>query len=134
LEDSEAAVLLTQERLKRLLPPCEAKVISLDTDWEAIDKQSEKNPPGQATSENIAYVIYTSGSTGKPKGVLVQHNSLINYTENICAEFAVGPGDRALQFASIAFDAAAEEIYPSLTRGATLVLRSDAMISSAPVF
>ncbi len=39
-----------------------------------------------------------------------------------------------LQFASISFDASAEEIYPCLMRGATLVLRNDAMMSSSALF
>jgi acyl-coenzyme A synthetase/AMP-(fatty) acid ligase/acyl carrier protein len=39
-----------------------------------------------------------------------------------------------LQFASIAFDASAEEIYPTLTRGATLILRSNEMLESSEAF
>src|SRR6185295_9629950 len=39
----------------------------------------------------------------------------------------IGAGDRVLQFASMSFDTSAEEIYPCLTRGATLVLRDEAM-------
>jgi acyl-coenzyme A synthetase/AMP-(fatty) acid ligase len=42
--------------------------------------------------------------------------------------------DRVLQFASLSFDAAAEEMYPCLLTGGTLVLRSDAMISSPSQF
>ena len=39
-----------------------------------------------------------------------------------------------LQFASISFDTSAEEIYPCLPRGATLVLRDDDMAGSLERF
>jgi amino acid adenylation domain-containing protein len=76
---------------------------------------------------NTAYVIYTSGSTGRPKGVLVSHAALVSYVRGAGEDAGIGAGDRVLQFASMSFDTSAEEIYPCLTRGATLVLRDDAM-------
>ncbi|HLE84330.1 MAG TPA: AMP-binding protein, partial [Thermoanaerobaculia bacterium] len=79
----------------------------------------------KAEPESLAYVIYTSGSTGRPKGVLVEHRNLASYTAVAAAEQATAPGVRTLQFASIAFDTSAEEIWPCLTRGGTLVLRDD---------
>jgi hypothetical protein len=39
-----------------------------------------------------------------------------------------------LQFASLSFDTSLEEIFPALTTGATLILRTDAMLSSARDF
>ena len=80
------------------------------------------------------YVIYTSGTTGQPKGVQIQHGSVANYVMGAARQFEVTEKDRVLQFASISFDAAVEEIFVSLTRGATLVLRSDAMLASAASF
>ena len=44
--------------------------------------------------------------------------------------YEIQTGDRVLQFASLSFDLSAEEIYPALTCGATVVLRTDEMISS----
>ncbi|WP_309739547.1 amino acid adenylation domain-containing protein, partial [Chamaesiphon sp. OTE_20_metabat_361] len=88
-----------------------------------------------ASLENrLAYIIYTSGSTGQPKGVMVQHDSLANYTTAAIEEYAISARDRVLQFASLSFDAAAEEIFPCLTCGATLVLRTEAMLSSIAIF
>src|SRR5262249_22258058 len=42
--------------------------------------------------------------------------------------FDFAPGDRSLQFASISWDTSAEEIFPTLTTGAALVLRTDALL------
>jgi amino acid adenylation domain-containing protein/non-ribosomal peptide synthase protein (TIGR01720 family) len=134
IEDAQVKVLLTQEKLQSLLPENPAMVVCLDADWHIIAQEQESNPESNATPENLAYVIYTSGSTGQPKGVMIQHSSLVNYIENIGIKFALTPEDRLLQFASISFDLATEEICTCLTRGARLVLRTDAMLSSARSF
>ena len=59
---------------------------------------------------------------------------LASYVEHAGAEFALAPGDRMLQFASVSFDTAAEEIYPTLARGATLVLRTEEVLGSVAAF
>jgi amino acid adenylation domain-containing protein len=133
LEDAQVKVLLTQEKLKEGLPKNPALVVCLDSDWNIIAREQKSNPEIEAIPENLAYVIYTSGSTGKPKGVMVQHSSVVNYIES-GLKFSIIPEDKVLQFASISFDAAAEEIFSCLTRGAQLVLRTDAMLSSASMF
>jgi amino acid adenylation domain-containing protein len=143
LEDSAVPVLLTQQRLVDKLPKHEAQVVCLDTQWEAISEYSEKNIGDTVNAQNLAYVIYTSGSTGKPKGVTIPHLSVVNYITAVNIEYgikkcdsfaAAGSADRILQFSSISFDASAEEIYTSLTSGATLVLRTDSMLDSVGIF
>ena len=110
------------------------QVVCLDADWEIIARESEKNPVSAVTADNLAYIIYTSGSTGKPKGVMTQHRSLVNHTQAAGTDYDLQQTDHVLQFASISFDASAEEIYPCLTRGATLVLRSEEMADSLSLF
>lgn len=135
LEDSQPSVLITQKKIAQWLPKHKAKVVCLDTDWEVIARVSQENPVNHdSTAENLAYVIYTSGSTGVPKGVMIPHSALTNYTQVAADEYRLNIGDRVLQFASISFDAAAEEIFPCLVRGGTLVLRTDAMLSSVATF
>ncbi|HEY9665498.1 MAG TPA: amino acid adenylation domain-containing protein, partial [Coleofasciculaceae cyanobacterium] len=134
LEDAQIPLLLTQERLREWLPENKTQVVCLDADWQVIDRESPENLVNSATPENLVYVIYTSGSTGQPKGVMIQHESLVNYTQTASVEYAISSSDRILQFASISFDAAAEEIFPCLTQGATLVLRTDSMLNSVPTF
>jgi amino acid adenylation domain-containing protein len=121
LEGVQAKVLVTEQALLDLLPDREVQIVCLDRDWEQIDREDEANPGGETFPENVAYVIYTSGSTGAPKGVMVQHASLVNFTL-AAAAYGFRSTDRVLQFSSICFDTAAEEIYPCLTLGGTLVL------------
>jgi amino acid adenylation domain-containing protein/non-ribosomal peptide synthase protein (TIGR01720 family) len=109
IEDSGASLLLTEQ--------------FLDAGAPAIEAESDDDPEPSATVDNIAYVIYTSGSTGTPKGVMVQHGSLANYIQAAVSAYEIVPADRVLQFATFSFDASAEEIFCSLTSGATLVLR-----------
>jgi amino acid adenylation domain-containing protein len=84
--------------------------------------------------DNAAYVIYTSGSTGRPKGVVVSHRALANYATAAVDLYGVTPSDRVLQFASLSFDASAEEIYPAMLGGAALVLRTEEMLTDAATF
>jgi amino acid adenylation domain-containing protein len=81
-----------------------------------------------------AYVIFTSGSTGRPKGVAVPHAALAAYAGSSVERFSLTAADRVLQFASVAFDTAGEEIYPTLIAGAALVLRDEAMAASPMAF
>ncbi|MGK7894453.1 MAG: amino acid adenylation domain-containing protein, partial [Xenococcus sp. (in: cyanobacteria)] len=134
LSDSEISILLTQNKLVSELPENEAQVICLERDWQVIINENEDNLINEIKPNNLAYVIYTSGSTGKPKGVMIEHKSLVNFTSTVKEEYGIISTDRILQFASISFDAAAEEIYPCLTCGATLVLRTDEMLSSTEIF
>jgi amino acid adenylation domain-containing protein/non-ribosomal peptide synthase protein (TIGR01720 family) len=139
LEDSGVNVLLSQRSLEGRLPRHEGAVVWLDDYGTAARKPGDlsnntENPQSAVCDENLAYVIYTSGSTGRPKGVAVQHRSLVNYIQWYGVAFDLQPGDRPLQFFSINFDASAEEIYPCLTRGATLVLRTDSMLDTVSTF
>jgi amino acid adenylation domain-containing protein len=134
LEDARAPVLLAERRFVDRLPAQRAVAICLDTDSQTIAGEPTENPANRLAPANIAYVIYTSGSTGRPKGVEILHRNLSNYIISAGQFFGLTPADRVLQFSSISFDTAAEEIFCPLTCGATLVLRNDSMLGSVSDF
>ena len=122
LEDAEVPVLLTEEGLLTGLPEHSAKVVCLDSDWEAIAQESAENPVCSAIPTNLAYIIYTSGSTGQPKGVLISHASIADHCRTIQKYYELDPSDGVLQFASLSFDLSLEQILPTLIVGARLVM------------
>ena len=122
LRDAQAPVLLTRERLAAGLVEDDAKVISLDSGWETIARESSENPDNLTCPENLAYVIYTSGSTGRPKGVLIPHGAIADHCRNVRSTYELDSRDAVLQFASSSFDVSLEEILPTLIVGARLVV------------
>ncbi|MCC6508990.1 MAG: amino acid adenylation domain-containing protein [Pirellulaceae bacterium] len=72
---------------------------------------------------SLAYVMYTSGSTGKPKGVQIEHGSLMTYCLADIEVYRLESADRTLQFSTLNFDVAIEEIFPPLLVGSTIVIR-----------
>ncbi|MBV9108804.1 MAG: amino acid adenylation domain-containing protein, partial [Gemmatimonadetes bacterium] len=128
LADSGAAVLVTQARTRSAaVPPLSVGVVDLDEARAEIELARDADPEGGAGPENLAYVVYTSGSTGIPKGVGIEHRALAAYVDGAIQAYGLGAGDRLLQFHSISFDPAAEEIFATLGSGAALVPLADAL-------
>jgi amino acid adenylation domain-containing protein len=117
LDDSGAAVLLTQESVIERLSAIHCAALDLD----AGERPRSDHPPAAgASAKDAAYVIYTSGSTGVPKGVAVSHESLLNLVRWHIDAFGLSPADRASMVASPAFDASVWELWPYLVGGASL--------------
>ncbi len=124
VEDSALTVLVTQEELRNTLEPLNIPLVTVDSQWPEIGKQSGDNLNLVLNPENLAYLIYTSGSTGKPKGTMLHHRGALNLATLQQKAFKVGPGSRILQFASLSFDAATWEFLMALISGSALVLTS----------
>ena len=123
LADCNPDIVITADKDQKRIRPCKAQIVLIDRDLQEILAMKSVNPKEPVTPENMAYIIYTSGSTGIPKGVVIEHNALTVFTKSAIDIYDIQPNDRVLQFASISFDASAEEIYPALFSGATLVMR-----------
>ena len=139
LEDTQAPVLLTQQRLlndlledrgvkikdsdhrSAILDP-RLKVICLDRDGEAIANESTENLSSGVSAQNLAYVIYTSGSTGKPKGVAITHHNVTRLFASTDAWFRFDRNDVWTLFHSYAFDFSVWEIWGALLHGGRLVI------------
>lgn len=132
LDDAGVEVVLTSaELLDRLPAPGRRTYACLDRDWAMVaEAAAGQAVPELATRDSLVYALYTSGSTGNPKGVLIEHRALTSYLKSFVDRFGLGPGDRMLQFASLAFDLSQAEIFSALISGAALVFcRRDTLLS-----
>ncbi len=123
LEDAKVPVLVTNEALRTRLERPGTRTVCVDSQREEIASQIRSNPDSRVNAESLAYVIYTSGSTGTPRGVLLPHAGLVNHGLVSVQLYGLTPSDRVLQFSSISFDIAIEEIWPTFMAGGTVVLR-----------
>ncbi|MGH7804660.1 MAG: AMP-binding protein, partial [Candidatus Binatia bacterium] len=129
VRDARAPIVVTRRDLAATFGEAPVEVLCFEDVGGAA--ASTASPVGP---DDLAYVMYTSGSTGEPKGAEITHAALANFVSWAAESYGLGPNDRVLQYASIGFDTSVEEIFPALTRGATLVLRSGAVIESVPAF
>ncbi len=124
LDDSKAAIVLTCRKQPDEVPQSSAEVVSIDREWEEIEKQSDASRAANARGENLAYVIYTSGSTGRPKGVAVSHKGLVNIINGLTRQPGLCAGDVFLALTSLSFDISMLEIFWPLANGASVVIAS----------
>ncbi|RKP39725.1 hypothetical protein BJ085DRAFT_36903 [Dimargaris cristalligena] len=76
-------------------------------------------------SSDLSYIVYTSGTTGRPKGVQIEHCLMGNFVQQLESTVGISAGLRLMQNMAMTFDGALLEIFTSLCKGATLVLRTD---------
>jgi amino acid adenylation domain-containing protein len=131
LEDVQVALIVTRSQFYPQLAHASAALVCLDMAQAQIGSYPIHNPdrPTDRDLQNLAYIIYTSGSTGRPKGVMITQQAVAAFCATAIEVYELTERDRVLQFASLSFDAAVEEIYPILCVGGRLVLRTEAMIA-----
>ncbi|MFM7845415.1 MAG: amino acid adenylation domain-containing protein, partial [Planctomycetota bacterium] len=133
LQDAGAQTLITSQQLQDRSPLGVTHTLLVDR---ILEEAEPDNAPANQVDDldQLAYVIYTSGSTGTPKGVVIDHRALTHYSQAAIHEYGISGRDRVLQFASLSFDAHVEELYPVLTQGGTLVIRTPNMLDSIAQF
>jgi amino acid adenylation domain-containing protein len=129
IEDTRAAVLLTQQALLESLPEHVAKILCLDTDWGKIGRESKENLAEQVTADNLVYVIYTSGSTGEPKGVMICHKNLVNYLSWINGSEFSSRWQNLPLLMKFTFDGSLKQLFGPLIRGGPVWIVSNDIIS-----
>jgi amino acid adenylation domain-containing protein len=126
LADSASSILLAHRGKSTGVNAGSCRIFELDgNDAAGIASMSTQSLKIESTSQSLAYVIYTSGSTGQPNGVEITHANLLNLIHWHQSAFGITARDRASQVAGLGFDAAAWEIWPHLTAGASLHIADD---------
>ncbi|RQP21147.1 AMP-binding protein, partial [Piscinibacter terrae] len=125
LQDSAAAVVLTQSPLSERLAGEARQLVLLDQEDSTVRPGS--NPASRATAQDLAYVIYTSGSTGQPKGVAIEHRNTVNFVQWAKTQFASQELQRTLLSTSLNFDLAVYECFVPLSVGACVQVVDNAL-------
>ncbi len=121
LDDTDAAILLTQAPLLSSLPQ-EIQTICLDREWDSIHPFPTHNPALAILLDQTAYIIYTSGTTGAPKGVAASHRNLVNYILATQDRLGFDRHDVMPAIARFTFSISLFELLSPLAAGGTLVI------------
>ena len=122
LLDSGTQLVLVDAMTDHLLSGSGVRQLTIGEHAMAGSGWSGRAPVSEVCGTNAAYIVYTSGSTGRPKGVVVTHDGIGNRVRWTVERHGLASTDRMLQKSSIAFDAAALEIFAPLISGGTVVL------------
>ena len=134
LDDCGTQIVITKSDLLPVVGKTKAQIVC----WESIEAglpvENDESPEGGVSPENLAYIIYTSGSTGKPRGVQLTHEGLVNHAVAAIELYGLESTERMLQFASISFDIAIEEIWPTWFAGGCVIPRGEEVPLTAGEF
>ncbi len=140
LDDAAIGVVVTQPALAMGFHDRPITLVTLDDDGRLTSPSgratafvsatsSAAEAPGDGTGagcdagpDDLAYLIFTSGSTGRPKGVAMTNGPLVNLLTWQLRTWDEPSPARTLQFASLSFDVAFQELFATWAAGGTLVL------------
>jgi amino acid adenylation domain-containing protein len=122
LEDSRAALVITQRNLLLNLKDVSATCILIDEPLRDSQAKCARASTSAAQASDPAYIIYTSGSTGKPKGVVVPHRAIVNFLTSMACEPGLTADDALVAVTTLSFDIAALELFLPITLGARVII------------
>ncbi len=136
IDDAKLAIIVSNTAFAHLIDTVEKKSFctALLIDHLDLLQKGSTYKPAEIRPDHPAYIMYTSGSTGIPNGVAVHHGALGHFVAGAAKRYGISEDDRVLQFAPLHFDASVEELFLTLCRGATLVIRTEEMIDSVAGF
>lgn len=125
ISDSGVKYILSKAADKGKLPDTGAKILFIDELDNEISICSAESPSVSPGPESAAYMIYTSGSSGRPKGVVMHNRALVNLLDWQLNGQKFDRGVTTLQFTTLSFDVAFQEIISTLISGGKLILLSE---------
>jgi amino acid adenylation domain-containing protein len=125
VSDAEIQIILCDQPYRDLFvgEPSEHAPKLIDPKDDPIQQAPSTKVTHTVSGDTLAYIMYTSGSTGNPKGVEIQHAALATYCQADIEVYNLTADDRTLQFSTLNFDIAIEEIFPPLLVGGSVVVR-----------
>jgi len=118
LNDAKVKILLTEsDFLWRATDFYEGSIVALDL-LPDYTKPKDNDLP-VISGHSAAYIVFTSGSSGIPKGVVINHSSLVHYTQAIIETFCLQQDDSTVLLSSFAFDLGYTALWGSLISGGT---------------
>ncbi|GBE12473.1 MAG TPA: long chain acyl-CoA synthetase [Desulfobacteraceae bacterium] len=142
LEDSEAAILISDSHLENIFIPAVNRAPAvrtvlvagdiaqagqeIATGVEALADILAHSPPLKepvfTIPNDLAALIYTSGSTGTPKGVMQTHQSMVFAAWSLIEYLRLSEDDRIMLFLPLAFDYGLYQLLMTMKLGATLIV------------
>jgi amino acid adenylation domain-containing protein len=121
LKDSQSPIVVTCAGLARSLWDSKARIVFIDSERDAWQRESGADFDSPAGMSDLAYVTYTSGSTGTPKGVMIEHRHLLASFAGMDGVLGTKPGVW-LASSNISFDIAMTELLWTLVHGFQIVI------------
>jgi len=125
MQDADAKLLIADEELRPIVDEYQGKVL-LTKDIQNLPN-AQITPNASITPDSLFIMLYTSGSTGVPKGCQLTHRNLVAFIHWYHRYFDLQETDKVTAYASYGFDANMYDMYPALTRGATVYIIPEEM-------
>lgn len=120
LEESQACLIVTNERNQGLARELARGVIPVLDMGELDQKRSAENPNCTVSADSLAYILFTSGSTGRPKGVVENHRNVLHYTMNYTNYCHICADDRLTLLHPPGSVTSARDLFGALLNGASI--------------
>jgi amino acid adenylation domain len=121
VSDADVKLLITQQRHASAFGKV-APTLCIDAITNELTAMPHTATGVDIKGDDLVYLIYTSGSTGRPKGVAIKHHSLVNTLLSGQHMPGIKPEDVFMAVATVAFDAAALELFLPLISGAKVLV------------
>src|SRR5262245_4272430 len=121
IQRTAARLVVTRDAIARDMALAAHLRVCIDSDAEAIAKETIDNLSIEGDAESLAYTLSTSGSTGSPKEVGIPHRAIVRLAYGM-PDVPFGPGARVLHMSALSFDLSTLEIWVPLLRGGCVVI------------